>query len=369
MFLQFLNGSRDQQVEELNPAASLVIGSGDDAHIRVVEPGVEGRHCQVYPAQGAFWLQDLGAGNTILHMKRLKGTTEGLKAGDIFILGQTFVKFWTERPAVGAAAPASTAPADGGGAALEAAKKELQAAKAQAGELEDQLAAAKQEAQAAADEASRAQADAERERAGREEAERARDALAGEKQALEQKVAELEGDVERARADAEAQASKAREEAEAQVAAARADAEAELARGREALEREQAEGKAALEATRAELAALRAEQEARGRDRLTSLVDGAGDLRAWVEALGLDHTARVRLEAALEDTVTREALRRAAGPVVPLRGLRVPGCDRDLEAELGAARRAGERAAAARSLGLHDLDASELERLLEAARA
>lgn len=367
MFLQFLNGSRDQQVEALNPAASLVIGSGDDAHIRVTDPGIEGKHCQVYPAQGAFWLQDLGAGNTILHMKRLKTTTEGLKGGDIFIVGQTFVKFWTERPAVGGGAPAA-APA-GGGAALEAAKKELQAAKAQAESLEGELARARKEAQDAADEASRAQGDVERERAGREDAERQRDAVAQEKERLDERVKELEGEVERARADAEAQASKAKEDAEAQVAAARADAEAELARGREALEREQAEGKAALEATRAELEALRVEKQAWSRDRLAALTAGTGDLAAWVEALGLDHAARVRLEAALEDAVTREALRRAAGPVVPLRGLRVPGCDRDLEAELGAARRSAEHAATARSLGLHDLDASELERLLEAARA
>lgn len=366
MFLQFLNGSRDQQVEELNPAASLVIGSGDDAHIRVADAGIEGRHCQVYPAQGAFWLQDLGAGNTILHMKRLKGTTERLEAGDIFILGQTFVKFWAERPAAGGGA--ASAPA-GGGAALEAAKAELQTARARADELEAQLAQAKKDAQAAAEEASRVQGEVERERAAREAAEQERASLAQEKDALAQRLKDLEADVERARADAEAQVARAREEAEAQVTAARAEAEAELARGREALEREQAEGKAALEAARAELAALRAEQEARGRDRLAALLDGHGDLAAWVEALGLDHAARLRLEAALEDAITREALRRVVGPVVPLRDLRVPGCDRDLEAELGAVRRKGEHVAAARSLGLHHLDASELDRLLEAARA
>ena len=81
-YLQILNGARELQVEELNPSASLVVGSGYEGLIRLTDTGVEGRHCQVYPAQNAYWLQDLGAGNTILHMKRLKQTTEGLKQGD-----------------------------------------------------------------------------------------------------------------------------------------------------------------------------------------------------------------------------------------------------------------------------------------------
>src|SRR5688500_14218934 len=137
-YLQILNGSRELQVEELNPAASLVVGSGDEAHIRVTEPGVEGRHCQVYPAQGAFWLQDLGAGNTILHMKCLKGTTEGLKQGDIFILGQTFLKFWSEKPPEGGGGAAPVSASTGGAAPAEVAalKRELTAAQAEVQKLQ-----------------------------------------------------------------------------------------------------------------------------------------------------------------------------------------------------------------------------------------
>ncbi|MCO5171465.1 MAG: FHA domain-containing protein [Planctomycetes bacterium] len=369
VFLQFLNGGRDQEVEDLNPQASLVLGSAGDAHIRVGDPGIEGRHCQVYPAQGSFWLQDLGAGNTILHMKRLKGTTEGLKAGDIFIIGTTFVKFWTERPAVGGG---------GGGAAAPAAdpglERELAAARTKAEEAGRDLEQARQELERAQGEAEAARAKAEqaegelerlrgeRERLDeqRQEAERARDELQG-------RIAGAEAEAAAAKAEAEAAAARAKAEAEEEAARAKAAAEAELAAGREALEREQAEGKAALEATRAELEALRAEAAVRGRDRLAALRDG-GDLAALVEGLALPGAVRARLEAALEDAVTREALARAAGPVVPLRGLRVPGCERDLEAELGAARRRAEHVAAARTLGLADLDASELDRLLEAAR-
>lgn len=370
-FLQFLNGGRDQQVEELNPQASLVVGSAGDAHIRVGDPGVEGRHCQVYPAQGAFWLQDLGAGNTILHMKRLKGTTEGLKAGDIFIIGQTFVKFWTERPVVGGGGAAPAAAAAGADPALERelaaarskaeeAARDLEHARAELERAQGEAEAARAKAEAAEAEVERAKGERERTDEQRQEAEQARDEL-------QQRIAGLEAEVTQAKADAEAEAARAKAEAEAEAAQAKAAAEAELAAGREALEREQAEGKAALEATRAEIEALRAEAALRGRDRLAALRDG-GDLAALVDGLALPDAVRARLEAALEDAVTREALARAAGPVVPLRGLRVPGCDRDLEAELGAARRRSEHVAAARALGLQDLDASELDRLLEAAR-
>lgn len=374
-YLQFMNGTRDQQVEELNPAASLVVGSAEDAHVRVTDAGVEGRHCQVYPAQGAFWLQDLGAGNTILHMKRLKGTTEGLKAGDIFILGQTFVKFWTEKPTVGAAAPA---PSAAGGPALDALKRELSTAQAEAARLKGEAEKARgegdqarKELEAARGEATRAKADAEKERKEKEQVERRRQEAdeqreAAEKQrqeledargTLEGRVKQLEGELETTRSDAAAEVSKAR-----------ADAEAGLATAREALEREQAEVKASLEATRAECAALRAHDEVRGRDRLAALA-GASDLAKVIEALALPDALRLRLEAAVEDAVAREALRRVNGPVVPLRGLRVPGCERDLEGELGAVRRRQEQVEAARGLALHELEASQLDRLLEAARS
>lgn len=381
-YLQFMNGSRDQQVEELNPAASLVVGSADDAHVRVGDAGVEARHCQVYPAQGAFWLQDLGAGNTILHMKRLKGTTEGLKAGDIFILGQTFVKFWTEKPTVGAAAPA---PAAAGGPALDALKRELSAAQAEAARLKADVDKARGEGERSrADgdlarkeletlrlEVTRVKADVERERQEKEQVERQRKDADEQRERTEAQRQELEAareELERRVKQLEGELETTRSEATAEVARARADADAELGRAREALEREQAEMKASLEATRAECATLRARDEVRGRDRLAALAE-ANDLSKVIEALALPDALRLRLEAAVEDAASREALRRVNGPVVPLRGLRVPGCDRDLEGELGAVRRRQEQVEAARGLHLHELEASQLDRLLEAARS
>jgi hypothetical protein len=61
-------------------------------------------------------------------------------------------------------------------------------------------------------------------------------------------------------------------------------------------------------------------------------------------------------------------LRRLEGPVVPLRGFRIPGSDRDLESEVRAIRHKGEQVSAARDAGLADLEADELERLLTLAR-
>lgn len=400
-YLQILNGTRELQVEELNPSASLVVGSGDEAHIRVSDSGVEPRHCQVYPAQNAYWLQDLGAGNTILHMKRLKSTTEGLKQGDIFIVGQTFLKFWNEKPPEGGGAPAAGA-ASGGGSPAEVAalKRELAAAQAEvqrvqaeaakasekAGKASEKVAEAdkaRREAEAAKREldlvkkeldtsrsdAARARSDADVERSGREEAEARVKELEGTRDELQEKARKLESELKTTKSDAEAEVATAKADAEQAIARAKADAEAELAKGKADLERQQAEDKLALEATRAELEAWRAEKASWSRDRLAALREGGSDLAKVLDALALPQALRLRLEAAFEDAVDREALRRVAGPVVPLRGLRVPGCDRDLEGELGAARRREEQVSAARALGLPGLDPAELETLLGSARA
>ena len=74
------------------------------------------------------------------------------------------------------------------------------------------------------------------------------------------------------------------------------------------------------------------------------------------------------LEAAVDSEIDRQVLRRSEGPVVPLRGLRLPGTDRDAEAEIRAIRQRGEQIEAAKSLGLAGLEGEELERLLELAR-
>lgn len=389
-FLQFLNGVRDGQVEALNPSASLVVGSLDDpaqVHIRCTDQGIEGRHVQVYPGQGSFWLNDLGAGLTVLNMKRLKGSTEGLKDKDIFIIGTTFVKFMMERPAAGAA-PAPAAPGGASPAQLEAAKREVEAAKAEVARLQQEgqrlqaqaqqadaaqkqvaqlqeagaavkrdLEQAKRDLEAAKRDLEQAKGDVARLEgdAGRQREERR--ALEEKKDGLEARVAALEGEIEKAKADAAAEVEKAKTDAASDVRQAKA-----------AAERETEELRSATDATRAALEALRAREEARARDPLAAL-EAPSDLQALVDALGLPEAVRTRLDQAIRTAVDREALRRAAGPVVPLRGLRVPGVDRDVEGALAAARAREAQAEAARTLGLHDLDAAELERLVGLARA
>jgi DNA-binding GntR family transcriptional regulator len=75
------------------------------------------------------------------------------------------------------------------------------------------------------------------------------------------------------------------------------------------------------------------------------------------------------LKSAVAGDVEREVLRRLEGPVVPLRGFRVSGCDRDLESEIRALRLRGEQVAAAREVALADLEPEEVERLLALARS
>jgi DNA repair exonuclease SbcCD ATPase subunit len=393
-YLQFLNGGRDQQAEELNAAASLVVGSGDEAHIRLSDGGVEGRHCQVYPGQGTFWLQDLGTGSTILHMKRLKGTTEGLKDKDIFIVGTTFVKFWADKPPAGGgggASPAAAAPSAPGvnPAALEAAKREVQAARDEAakeksaaqartgkleGDLEKarsdadsskrELEASKRELETSKREVESTKRELESTKAAVTRVEGERDEAAGKRRALEEAQSELQ---ERTSA-AEAAVGKAKADAAAEVEKAKADAAAELQKARADVAAEAAELRAATDASRGALEALKGREEARGRDPLAALA-APSDLAKLFDALALPDVLRRRLDDAVRTEVDREALRRAAGPVVPLRGLRVPGTDQDVEALLGAAKVREAQVDAARSLGLHGLEAAELERLLELARA
>lgn len=97
-YVQFLNGPRSDEYVELHPTASLILGSDPDAHILVTDSGVAGKHCTIYPAQGTYWLTDMGEGDTILNMKRLVSATDSLGPDDIAIVGTTFFRFLSEPP-------------------------------------------------------------------------------------------------------------------------------------------------------------------------------------------------------------------------------------------------------------------------------
>ena len=112
--IQFLNGSRAEELVELNPAATVIVGSAHDVHIQVTDPDVVGSHCQLYPAEGSYWLQDLGEGFTVLNAARLASTAVGLRPYDVFIRGKTFLRFLAEPPRCSSCGPESTAWARGG---------------------------------------------------------------------------------------------------------------------------------------------------------------------------------------------------------------------------------------------------------------
>lgn len=97
-YLLILTGQRADDVVELNPAATLSLGSSTEAHIQLPQADVAAIHAQVYPAQGSYWFQDLGEGHTSINMDPLANATHVLRAHDVLALGRTFVKFVTEPP-------------------------------------------------------------------------------------------------------------------------------------------------------------------------------------------------------------------------------------------------------------------------------
>jgi len=367
-WIQFLSGGRDQQLQELNPKASLTLGSGDPpgVHIQCKDPGIQPEHCRIYPSPdgSAFWLQNLSP-DTILNMQRLQpNKTHQLADRAVFIVGRTFVKFWLQKPATGL----EGAGGGGGGADTSAVEAELKQAKDEleklrssgaSGQELDEQRRATEAAQAEVKELEGKLADVKKEleaaQKAKEEAEGARHTAESE---LTQAKAKAESDLEAARKEAEEAKAQASREAESELEAAKAGL---------AKEKEELEG--SLEATRTALEALREEQSAAGGDPIADLAGSLDDLHAALDALELPDAARRQLMAVVRSEIDREVIRRAEGPVVPVRGLRVPGSGRDLEAELLSVKERGAQVDAARDLDLADLGSEELDRLLELARA
>lgn len=94
-----LTGSLADEVFDLNPAATLTLGSGPNNHIQLPEPDVAELHAQVYPAEGRYWFQDLGYGYTVINAQELSQSVHPLDENDVVQLGRTFVRFLFERPA------------------------------------------------------------------------------------------------------------------------------------------------------------------------------------------------------------------------------------------------------------------------------
>jgi DNA repair exonuclease SbcCD ATPase subunit len=356
------------------------VGSDPQSHIRVDDPGIEPRHCQVYPAQGSFWLQNFATA-TVIDMARINpNETRQLVNKGVFIIGQTYVKFWSEKPAGGSDGGGS---ASGGAdpAALAEAQRELEQARAeleqlkqagsQSGRLQEQLdeqrratESAQGELKALEDKLEAATKEADELRQGKEQAEGKVSQAEAE---LTQAKAKAAADVTQAKEEAQQQVDAAKQEAEQAAEQAKSEAAAELEQEKQRLADEQAEAQRALEATQAALEVLRDRAEARGRDPFQAL-GAPSEIGEALQALDVPEALRQRLQDAVSAEIDREVIRRSAGPVVPVRGLRVPGSDMDLEATILAAREAATQAKLARELGLHELDEAALDELLAKAR-
>jgi DNA repair exonuclease SbcCD ATPase subunit len=413
-FLQFLSGNRDQDVEELHATHSTYIGSGDEVQIKLADSGVQPQHCQLYPdpsGSGRYWIKGLGQGSTVIKMRRIGPSnppdTVQLDTGEVFILGQTYVKFWPEKP------PSGGGGGGGGGAdpaALAQAQKELSAAKSEleslragsgrAGELEAELATSKQETESAKQETESAKQETESAKRETESAKRETESAKQETESAKRETESAQQETESAKQETESakqetntereaheatrqelesakQATEAaqgelmseRTRLEGEVEAAKAEAERVVSEAQEAATKERAELDAALETTRSALSGLETAAAARDHDRLAAAAKGSSDLGAILDALQVSDALRSRVDQAVAAEVDREVIRRSAGSVVPLRGLSLPGSTRDLEAEVRAVRRHAEQVKQARDLGLADLADEELQRLLTLARS
>lgn len=372
-FLQILTGGRADELFELNPAATLLVGSGPDAHIRLPDARVGASHCRVYPAQGKYWLQDLGASTTVINLRRVPNETTGLAARDIIILGQTFVRFIDERPEP---EPDGAAPKGADPAELTKANERVRALEAQLRTLEGHAAGA--QSQLVSDlRAQLVKAEESDQRNGSElEKARARVlTLEKEQDKLRARLTEVQSEARKALA-AKAEEIKLSEEVILNFEATAAASERELAQRTGALE--QAERQiaslqeelaqvtqradervasagveqrsrlsaleAALSASTASLAASRAALQALGIEppAAPDRPDGVAplELAAALDGASLSAEVRARLEQALVVHIDREALRRFTGPPFswerPQRALEVA-------AELASLRARGER--------------------------
>lgn len=387
-FLQFVTGSRSQEFVELNPTASLIVGSSSSAHIQLHDPDVQQQHCRIYPAQGAFWLQDLGQGFTILNMKRLSNETEGLRANDVFIVGRTFIKFWAEKP-----------PATGGGGGADPA--ELETARRRVSQLEAELEQARASSAGQQQGAERVQmlmkALGEKD-AELDEVRAKMEAIESWKNKGDQKVGNLEAELVDSRQqmellaqdvlDREEQLTSLRTDLEKERESSRMNArrlEVELedvkahaqkevervwneatAKGREEgrgealpklkeTEGELKEMRATLEATRAALESLGVARPAE------TIAAGGSPLQEALAALGLEPAQQQRLMAALSGEIDRESLRRFAGPALAW-SEGTP--ERDLPGELRGLRRRNQRVDVAMTLDPNELVARQLKGIL-----
>lgn len=377
--IQFLNGLRDGDVQDLVEEASLSLGQAEGQLIQVKDQGVEAEHALLYSVKGQFYVMvqpTSPAAKVFLNFKPIGPTATAVADKEISMFGRTLAKFWLKQ-----------APSGGGGgagvtmaapAADPRVARERDEARTRVAELEKQLAAASTGAsgtQASLDAARREKDDVAKQLEARkkelESAGKDKDSLGKEVAALKKDKKDLETRAEGLDRDLEKTKSE-RDDSNKRADAVSSDLDAEKKRASE-LETELAATKPALAQKDGELEALRkatrelesADARAK-RDCRAALREGS-DLAKALEALAVPDALRDRIAAAARDEVDREVLSRQ-GPVVPLRGLRCPGCDADLDAELGQLKARRRQTDALRTIGLGEITPDDLKALVERAR-
>ncbi|MBL4849889.1 MAG: FHA domain-containing protein [Planctomycetes bacterium] len=200
-YLQFMNGSRADQLQELSRSSLLIVGNSSEAHVQLTDEGIGATHCSIYPAEGSYWLQAKGQGLTLINTRRLNnGETGKLQPNDVLILGKTFVRFLAEKPASLGADPAALERTQQRiaelEAELEATKAEHKATKAAKAEQRSRFEAQATEAQGLSNKLERLRSEVNQ--GGKESEERVR-ALAEREEDLEKLGAELDAAKLRAR--------------------------------------------------------------------------------------------------------------------------------------------------------------------------
>lgn len=90
-FLVVLRGARAGESFPIGAARQLV-GRGETAAIRLPDPGVSGRHCEVWAEGRALWVEDLGSSNgTFVEGERIAGRT-AVAVGSTLLAGKTLLR-------------------------------------------------------------------------------------------------------------------------------------------------------------------------------------------------------------------------------------------------------------------------------------
>lgn len=353
--LQFLNGSRDAEVQDLPEEAGLLLGSQDGSYITVKDQAVDPKHATVYSVKGQFYVRpESPNAKCFVNFRPLPAEGSAISDRDIVMFGRTLAKFWR------GLAPVAGGGGGGGGPDPRVAK-ERDDLRAQVAQLTQQIQAASSGASSAA----KAQIDA-----ANKEKEDLKNQLESSKKQSRSELDAAKSDADRRVQDAEKardDEKKKAEDLEKDLTEARKraeDAAAESAKAKPELEKKDRE----LDAARKALEAFQTADARSKRDRRAALREGS-DLAKVVEALSLPDALRDRVVAAFKDEVDREVLSRGEGPVVPLRALRCPGCDMDLETELGSLKRRRQKVEALKALGVGGLSADDAQALIAKVKA